>query len=83
VVKKDGKIFYWHDDNVTLTKKTVDILSEFGLIDYSIENLNYSNDDSQKAMHYYFCKDDLSRYKRVIANKALGYYAPPNLNCAN
>lgn len=83
VIKKNDKLFYWWDDNVTLTKKTVEILSEFGLIDDSKENLNYSNDDSQKAMHYYFCKDDLSRYRRVNSNKALGYYAPPNLNCAN
>lgn len=82
VTKKNDKLFYWWDDGTTLTKKTVDTLSEFGLIDDSNETLNYSNDDSQKAMHYYFCKNDLSRHRRVYSDKALGYYAPPNLNCA-
>lgn len=81
VLKKRGKLFYWWDDNVPLTKRVVDILSEFNLLNDTQENIDYRINDSQKAMHYYVCKGNIAKYRRVLTNKAIGYYSPPNLNC--
>lgn len=81
VLKKGDKLFYWWDDNIPLTKRVVDILLEFNLINVTQEYLDYRINDSQKSMQYYVCKSNIAKYKRVLTNKAIGYYSPPNLNC--
>lgn len=82
---KDGKLFYWYDDNYPLTQEMLDLLwkynllqdDEGGLIMFPENPIN----DSQKGADYYFCKNDLSKYKRVVTNIGLGYYKPPKLKC--
>ena len=37
--------------------------------------------DAAKAAHYYFCRDNISNYKRVVTHVATGYYKPPKLKC--
>ena len=37
--------------------------------------------DAAKAADYYFCRNDVSNYKRVVTHVATGYYEPPKLKC--
>lgn len=81
IMIKDGKLFYWWDDKVPLSKETVNILFDYKLLEQGDKYLDFSSDDSKKAVHFYFCKDDLANYKKVVNSKAIGYYEPPKLNC--
>ena len=83
-IEKDGKLFYWWDNDYPLTKEMLTILWKYDLLFDDTKGLlggfpQFSIDDSQKVAHYYFCKNDLSKYKRVVTNK--GYYKPPKLKC--
>lgn len=84
-IVKDGKLFYWYDDSYPLTQEMLDILWKYNLLlddeDGWIIIPDNPIDDSQKGAHYYFCKSDLSEYKRVITNIGMGFYPLPKLNC--
>lgn len=78
---KNGKLFYWWDDNVPVTKEIIAVLWRYNLLQTDFLIPNFSINDNQKGAHYYFCKNDLSNYKRVITKIGLGYYKPPKLRC--
>ena len=78
-VIKDGKLFYWWDKKCAVTEEIIEVLWRYNMLQtYSIIP-NFSIDESQKGAHYYFCKNDLSKYKRVVTNIGFGYYKPPKL----
>lgn len=78
---RDNKLFYWKDDRYPITEETIRVLWQYDLliIDNSVPEL--LTDDNQKGAHYYFCKNDLSKYKRRITDIGFGYYKPPRLKC--
>jgi hypothetical protein len=86
-IEKNGKLFYWWDDRYPLTEETLAVLKKYHLLvddqGGSIRFLENSINDAQKAAHYYFCRNDLSRYKKVITNTGIGYYDPPEVDCNN
>lgn len=83
--EKDDKLFYWWDDDIPLTEEVLTILRKYNLLQDDenglIQTPTQSSDDSQKGVHYYFCKDNLRINKRIITNIGLGYYEPPKLKC--
>ena len=84
-IEKGGKLFYWWDDDYPLTEEMLAILWKYNLLYDDTEGLigfpQFTINDSQKGAHYYFCKNDLSKYKRVVTNIGHGYYKPPKLKC--
>lgn len=80
-VIRDGKLFFWRDDNYPVTEEIIAILWRYNVLQKDCIIPDFSSDDSQKGAHYYFCKNDLSKYKRVVTNIGLGYYKPPKLKC--
>jgi len=81
-VEKEGKLFYWWDDNYPLKEEALAIFHKYNILQPDkISALDFSINDAQKGLHYFFCKNDLSAYKKVTTNKALGYYDAPTLNC--
>jgi hypothetical protein len=81
-IEKDGKLFYWWDDNYPLKKETLTILNKYNILEPDkISALDFSINDAQKGVHYFFCKDELSVYKKITTNKAIGYYDIPNIKC--
>lgn len=84
-IEKDGKLFYWWDDNYLLTKEALSVYEKYDLLQDDeggvITFPDFTVNDAQKGAHYYFCRNDLSKYKKVITNKGIGYYDPPKLNC--
>jgi len=85
-IRKEGKIFFWHDPQSFITQEIVDLLNEHNLID-SINVNGFVGipesiiDETEKGIHYYFCKKNLLNYKRIIAKNAMGWYDPPKLKC--
>ena len=84
-VEKDGKLFYWWDNDYPLTEAMLAILWKYNLLCDDTEGLigipDFTIDERQKGAHYYFCKNNLSKYKRILTNIGEGYYKPPELNC--
>jgi len=76
---KDGKLFFWWDDDYPLTEEMFAILWKYDLLFDDTEGLvgfpQFST-GKQKGATYYFCRNDLSKYKRVVTNVGLGYYKP-------
>ncbi len=91
---KNGKLFYWYDPNYGLTEKMVNVLFQFNvadsidllapsitLDDYTDNYIHHQVDEKTKISTYYFCKNNLNKYKRVITNIATGWYKPPKIKC--
>ena len=77
----EEKLFLWYDDTQPITQELVYVLSQFRLVRDNSEELFMIIDDGKKGTDYFFCRNDLSRYKRVINNIAIGYYKMPKLKC--
>ena len=81
-----NKIYYWVDSINVLTEEIIRVLAKYNQIDSSFVSYekaypDYLLDESIKGADYYFCKNDLSIYKRVVTRIAMGWYDPPKLNC--
>ncbi len=85
--EKGGKLFYWWDEAHGINDTTISILNKYGVLqdddNGNVKLLEPRNDDSQKAFHYYFCKDEFVGFKKVITNLGVGYYEIPSLKCKN
>ena len=85
-IVKEKKLFYWYDSDYSLTKETINALSQFNVFDFVdhtdlVALLGGYIDEKAKGAHYYFCKNDLANYKRIMTNRAMGLYNPPKLKC--
>lgn len=84
-IEKNDKIFFWWDKDYPLTKEALDAYAKYNLLQDDEGGIitvpDFVVDESQKAVHYYFCKTNLSKYKKVITSKGVGYYEPPKLKC--
>ena len=84
-IEKEDKLFYWWDDDYPLTEEMLTILWKYNLLYDDTEGLigfpQFTINDSQKGAHYYFCKSNSSKYKRIVTNIGVGYYKPPKLKC--
>lgn len=70
-----GKLFLWRDKTTRATKEVIDLLYQKGIIDPTLDWLEFSEDDSKKAAFYYFRSDGSYQYKRIITNE--GIIEPP------
>jgi hypothetical protein len=82
-IEKERKLFYWYDSTRTVTSEVISILKEYNHIDTAILNVYIPThiNHSKKAEHYYFCRNNLLKYKKVRTRIAMGYYEPPKLDC--
>lgn len=84
-IEKEGKLFYWWDDDSYFTEETLAVLEKYDLLrdeDQEVITIpDFIIDDELKGTHYYFCKENLSKYKKVISSKGIGYYNAPSLKC--
>lgn len=78
---KDGKLLYWWDNNYPVTEEMIAVLWKYNCLQTDLIIPEHSIDDSRKGANYYFCKNNLSKYKRLITNIGMGYYKPPKLKC--
>ena len=85
-IEKNGKFFFWCDNDYPLTEKTLAVFSKYNLLQDDeggiIKFPDFIIDDAQKGADYYFCKNNLTKYKKVITNIGIGYYDIPNLKCS-
>ena len=88
-IEKNGIIFYWDDKDYGLTEETIKVFLDYYVVDL-LENSEYDFlfgmersgiPEFEKGADYYFCKNDLNKFKRVINRSAVGWYKPPKIKC--
>jgi len=79
----DRKLFYWWDENYPVNDEIIEVLRKYNLLQVELSVPDFSTNGYQKGADYYFCKNNLSKYKRVITKTGFGYYKPPNLKCSH
>ena len=80
----NGKLFFWYDDTKSVTDTIINTLYQYNFVDTMIVNAYIPEstiNEVKKGANYYFCKNDLSNYKKIITNKSIEYYKPPKLKC--
>lgn len=79
----ENKLFIWWDDNYSINEKTFRLLEKYGMLKDDeggwVMFLNQIIDEKKKGAIYYFCKNDLRIYKRIITN--LGVIPKPEVKC--
>lgn len=86
-IEQNNKLIYWGDSTHILSEEIVRVLAKYNRIDSTFVNEEkaypeFVINEKIKGAHYYFCKNDLSQFKRVITNKAMGWYDVPKLKCS-
>jgi hypothetical protein len=84
--EQSGKLFLWTDSTQKTPVDLIDKLKSLNRIDTAIIGKYYPKkivDDAQKAMNYFFCKNNLKKYKKVYTSIAMGWYTPPEIKCDN
>jgi hypothetical protein len=84
-IELNGKLFVWWDTHYQLMDSAIQIFDKYHIIGRGGHNDWYKfmpgTDDAKKSGQYYFCRTNLSVYRKKITNIAIGGYDPPNLNC--
>jgi hypothetical protein len=83
-LERDKKLFYWKDSTRSMSTELINKLRSMNLVDTAIANKYFPErivDESQKAMHFYFCKSNLKKFKKVYTRTAMGWYEPPKNVC--
>lgn len=79
-----NKLFYWKDPNVELTSEILRKLDQYNQID-SLPSIAYAElviDDGKKGILYYFCQNNLLKYKKIKTDVRSSWYDElPNQNC--
>jgi hypothetical protein len=86
VFEKDGRVFLWWDDKLPLTEDALKVLDKFHLVQRGGKKdfdrfSEFRTINSTRAVDYYFCRNNISVYKRLITGTAIGHYEPPNITC--
>ena len=79
---RDGKLFIWYDYSYPLTDDIIEVLWRYDVLQTDYVIPDFTIDENEKGAHYYFCKSNIYKFKRIITNIGYGYYEPPRLKCS-
>lgn len=80
-IEYKNKLFYWYNNNTEFNKESIiNKLKEYKVIEYDAEIFERSIDDNKQGVNYYFCRNDLSVYKKEKTNLPISNI-PPKLSC--
>jgi len=82
---RDGKLFYWSDTTQVITQEIISVLEKYNHIDFDWRK-EYDFpplviNDGAEGIVYYFCKNDLTNYKKKKADNIRRHYRTPKLKC--
>jgi hypothetical protein len=82
---KEGKLFYWNDATLFITQDIISILEKYNHIDCRWSELSDIiggvHNDGVEGVIYYFCKNDLTNYKKSDVSNIRKHYKIPLLKC--
>jgi hypothetical protein len=84
LIERNEKLFFWYDETKSVTDTIISTLYKHNFVDTMIVNVYIPDriiNDAKKGANYYFCKNDLTKYKKIVTSRAIGHYKPPKLKC--
>ncbi len=82
-IEYDNKIFYWWDDSLSATDEIINKLKKYNLI-YNVNSfadIVVVIEDDKKGKVYYFCKNNIEKYKKIKAGRFVKKTIPLKLKC--
>ncbi|NDV57677.1 hypothetical protein D0T85_06120 [Bacteroides sp. 519] len=83
-IEKNDRLFYWLEDYPS-SDEILNVLQKYDMLQYDeggwIKMPDAVIDDSKKGADYYFCRNNILKYKKIITSKGTGYYKPPKVKC--
>lgn len=80
-IENKGKLFFWKDREHKVSDEIIEILNKYKVVSEEELNPIFVIHESQKAVDYYMCRKDFTKYKKVMTNIAIGYYDAPEVEC--
>jgi hypothetical protein len=84
-VEKNGKLFFWWDSECKIQDNTISTYRKYNILQDNENGLitipEFSINDNQKSVYYFFCRTNLTQYKRITTNKGLPNDVKVNLKC--
>lgn len=81
-IVNQGRLFYWRDSTVKITKEMIDALESFNMLYYLKEGeFPDSYCSSEKVYDYYCCLRNPKIYRSRISILGVGGYMPPKMRC--
>lgn len=83
-IELDNKLFYWVDSTQKVTDDLIKMLVKYNRLDTMVINSYIPArliDDSRDAVLYYFCKENLTRYRKVRTKNTKRNYNQPLIKC--
>ena len=75
-LEKGNKLFYWNDPTKAVNQEVLDKLDQYKILEIlSPESVVFMG--RRKGIDYYFCKNDFSKFERIISR----YSEPPQIKC--
>ncbi|RNC85964.1 MAG: hypothetical protein ED557_04135 [Balneola sp.] len=84
-IDKDDKLFFWWDDDYPLTAEALAVYEKYDILQddengmITLPDKDYEVKFSDTEVRYFFCKNDLTKYKKVVTDE--GFINRPKLNC--
>ena len=70
LIETHDKLFFWYDETKSVTDTIINTLCKYNLVDtVDIYSGTIIFDDAKKAAAYYFCKNNLSEYRKIVTNR--------------
>jgi hypothetical protein len=80
-LEMNGNLFVWDDKTIEISEKILEIMTKYKVLEGVDSFPEFVIDDSQKAVHYYICRNNYSKFKSITTNIGIGYYDAPKVQC--
>lgn len=80
-IEQDGKLFFWKDKKFKVNDETIKILKKYKVVSECDKYPVYITDESLKAVHYYMCRKNFTKFKKITTSSGIGYYDVPIVEC--
>ena len=80
----DGSLFFWRSSTYSDYDSSISVFKKFNVLmtaDEVISGMSPGSFGWNKGTHYYFCKNNVAKFKRLKSRKGMGYYQAPSIKC--
>lgn len=80
----DGNLFFWRSSTYSDYDSSISIFKKFNVLmtaDEVNSGMSPGSFSWNKGTHYYFCKNNVTKFKRLKSRKGIGYYQAPLIKC--
>jgi len=80
----DGNLFFWRSSTYSDFDSSISIFKKYNVLmteDEVKSGMSPGSFGWKKGTHYYFCKNNVTKFKRLKSRMGIGYYQAPSIKC--